>query len=151
VLPPALQAEVYQALAVIPGIQVDSHVTAIDGRAGVAFVLPPTPQSEKLEIILDASDYSFLAEASWGSDSSFSETAVVRTVIVGAPGSTQPSRTPPTAAELLAEQADRAVTFTNSMPLIAEPSTWVMRTLATSSGDQTIWATADDSAQASST
>ena len=149
VLPPALQAEVYQALAVIPGIQVDSHVTAIDGRAGVAFVLPPTPQSEKLEIILDASDYRFLAQASWGSDSSFSETAVVRTVIVGAPGSTQPSRTPPTAAELLAEQADRAVTFTNSMPLIAEPSTWVMRTLATSSGDQTIWATADDSAQAS--
>ena len=40
-----------------------------------------------------------------------SEFAVVRMVIVGAPGSTQPSLTPPTAAELLAEQADRAVMF----------------------------------------
>jgi hypothetical protein len=149
VLPPALEAEVYQALAVIPGIQVDSHVTAIDGQAGVAFVLPPTPQSEKLEIILDASSYRFLAQASWDSDSSFYETAVVRMVIVGAPGSTQPSLTPPTAAELLAEQADRAVTFTNTAPLFAEPSTWILRNLATSSGDQTVWATADDSEQAS--
>ena len=149
VLPPALQAEVYQALAIIPGIQVDSHVTAIDGQPGVAFVLPPTPQSEKLEIILSASDYRFLAQASWDSASSFHEVAVVRMAIVGAPGSTQPSLTPPTAAELLAEQADRAVTFTNSMPLIAEPGTWVMRTLATPSGDQTIWATADDLEQAS--
>ena len=149
VLPPALQAEVYQALAIIPGIQVDSHVTAIDGRAGVAFVLPPTPQSEKLEIILSASDYRFLAQASWDSDSSFHEVAVVRMAIVGAPGSTQPSLTPPTAAELLAEQADRAVTFTNSLPLIADPGTWVMRELATPSGDQTIWATADDLEQAS--
>jgi hypothetical protein len=149
VLPPALQAEVYQALAAIPGVGVDSHVTAIDGRAGVAFVLPPTPQSEKLEIILDASDYSFLGFASWDSDSSFNETAVVRMVIVGAPDSTQPSRTPPTAAELLAEHADRAVTFTDYPSVIARPRTWVLRELATSSGDQAIWATADDSVQAS--
>jgi hypothetical protein len=149
VLPPALEAEVYQALAVIPAIKVDSHVTAIDGQAGVAFVLPPTPQSEKLEIILDASNYRFLAQASWDNDSSFHETAVVRMVIVGAPGSTQPSLTPPTAAELLAEQADRAVTFTNTVPLFAEPSTWILRNLVTSSGDQTVWATADDSEQAS--
>ncbi len=149
VLPPALEAEVYQALAVIPAIEVDSHVTAIDGQAGVAFVLPPTPQSEKLEIVLDASNYSFLAQASWDNDSSFNETAVVRMVIVGAPGSTLPSLTPPTAAELLAEQADRAVTFTNARPLFAQPSTWILRELATSSGDQPVWATADDSEQAS--
>ena len=70
-------------------------------------------------------------------------------VIVGAPGSTQPSLTPPTAAELLAEQADRAVTFTNAPPLFVQPSTWILRELATSSGDQTVWATADDSEQAS--
>ena len=149
VLPPALEAEVYQALAAIPAVQVDPHVTAIDGRAGVAFVLPPTPQSEKLEIILDASNYRFLAQASWDNDSSSQETAVVRMVIVGAPGSTRPSLTPPTAAELLAEQADRAVTFTNTLPLFAKPSTWILRELATSSGDQTVWATADDSKQAS--
>jgi hypothetical protein len=152
VLPPTLQAEVYQALALIPGIRVDSHITAIDGRSGVAFVLPPTPQSEQLEIILDASNYSFLGDGSWGNPdnpSSFHETDVVRMVIVGAPGSTEPSLIPPTAAELLAEQADRAVTFTNAPGLFVQPKTWVLRELATSSGDQTVWATADDSAQAS--
>jgi hypothetical protein len=148
VLPPGLAAEIYQALAAIPAVKVDSHVTAIDGRPGVAFVLPPTRQSEKLELVLDASRYSFLAQASGDSDS-FQETAVVRTVIVGAPGSTQPSLTPPTAAELLAEQADRAVTFTNTLPLFVRPGTWVLRELATSSGDQPVWATADDSKQAS--
>ncbi len=74
---------------------------------------------------------------------------MVRTVIVGAPGSTQPSLTPPTAAELLAEQADRAVIFTNTLPPFVRPGTWILRELATSSGDQTVWATADDSEQAS--
>lgn len=149
VLPPKLEAEIYQALAAIPEVTVDSHVTAIDGRAGVAFVLPETRQSDKAEIILDASDYSFLAQAHWGPDGSLIESAVARMVIVGAPGSTQPSLTPPTAAELLAEHADRAVTFTNTLPLFAKPGTWILRDLATSSGDQTVWATADDSEQAS--
>jgi hypothetical protein len=163
VLPPALEAEVYQALAIIPGIEVDSHVTAIDGQAGVAFVLPPTPQSEKLEIILNASNYSFLAQASWGPGRPCAnrrlcdalpqaiqhETAVVRMVIVGAPGSTQPSLTPPTAAELLAEQADRAVTWHAGPWPFAVPGMWIARKLATSSGDTTVWATPDDSEQAS--
>jgi len=148
VLPPRLAAEIYQALAAIPAVKVDSHVTAIDGRPGVAFALPPTRQSEQLELILDASRYSFLAQAS-GDSASFQETAVVRTVIVGAPGSTQPSLTPPSAAELLAEQADRAVTFTNTPRLLARPGTWILRELATSSGDRAVWATADDSKQAS--
>jgi hypothetical protein len=148
VLPPALQAEMYQALAVIPGIQVDSHVTAIDGQPGVAFVLPPAPKREKLEIILNASNYSFLAQALWSSERSlFQETAVVRMAIVGAPGSTQPSLTPPTAAELLAEQAD-AASSASYFPLFAEPDSWVLRELATPAGDQTVWATADDSEQA---
>jgi hypothetical protein len=149
VLPPTLEAEFYQALAAIPAVKVDSHVAVIDGQVGVAFVLPPTPQSEKHEIILNASNYSFLGQASWFSDSLFIETAVVRMVIVGAPGSTQPSLTPPTAAELLAEQADRAVSFVSSLPPYVQPSTWILRELTTSSGDQTVWATADDSEQAS--
>jgi hypothetical protein len=150
VLPPTLQAEVYQALAIIPGIQVDSHVTAIDGQAGVAFVLP-LPQSRhtgKAEIILNASNYSFLAFATLG-EKEFRESAVVRMVIVGAPGSTQPSLTPPTAVELLAEQADRAVTWTAGPGPFAVPGMWIARKLATSSGDTTVWATPDDSEQAS--
>ena len=150
VLPPKLQAEIYQALAAIPIVTVDPHVTAIDGQAGAAFVLPATPQSEKQEIILNSSDYQFLGHAVWGASSSvLMETAVVKMVIVGAPGSTQPSLTPPTAAELLAEQADRAVTFTNNFPPLVRPGTWMLRDLDTSSGQQTIWATADDSEQAS--
>jgi hypothetical protein len=150
VLPPRLQAEVYQALAAIPQVTVDSHVTAIDGQAGVAFVMPATPQSEKQEIILDASSYRFLADASWGSNNSMvHETVVVRVVLVGAPASTKPSSTPPTAAELLAEQADLAVSEFRRPSLLVQPDTWVLRELATSSGDHLVWATADDSEQAS--
>ena len=148
VLPPKLQAEVYQALAAIPAVTVDSHVTAIDGQAGVAFVMPATNQSEKQEIILDTSTYRFVGRASWGTKFLF-ETAVVKMVIVGAPGSTQPSLTPPNAAELLAEHAARAVTFTNAPSPSAKATTWVFRELATSSGNKQVWATADDSEQAS--
>ena len=150
-LPARLSAEIYQALAAIPIVTVDPHVTAIDGQAGAAFVLPETPQSDKQEIILNASNYRFLGHASWGASPSVIvvDTAVVKMVIVGAPGSTQPSLTPPTAAEMLAEHADRAVTFTNNFPPLVKPGTWVLRKLATSSGNQTIWATADDSEQAS--
>jgi len=156
VLPPALEAEMYQALAGLPGIQVDSHVTVIDGRAGVAFVLPPTSQSIELGLILNPSTYAFLAEAA-GLDGRWSvEQAAVRTVIVGAPGSTTPSRTPPTAAERLAEQADQAVDNLDPairpltiFPSDVGPGRWVLRELATSSGDRTVWATADDSEQAS--
>ncbi|HEX6452976.1 MAG TPA: CU044_5270 family protein [Trebonia sp.] len=150
VLPPTLSAEMYQALADIPSVEVDSHVTAIDGQEGVAFVLPATPQSEKHEIILDASTYRYLADAHWYGNS-LQETAIVRMTIVGGPGSTKPSLTPPTAAELLAEQADRAVSYSSGPPQVIKPGTWIMRKLATSSGDQTVWATADDSEQASYT
>jgi hypothetical protein len=155
VLPPALEAEMYQALAVLPGIKVDSHVTVIDGRAGVAFVLPPTSQSLLLEIILNPSTYAFMAQAS-GSGEPDHEVAVERTVIVGAPGSTRPSSTPPTAGELLAERvALTADSFDPASQRLAidpsevEPSTWILRDLATPSGDHTVWATADDSEQAS--
>jgi hypothetical protein len=152
VLPPALEAEVYQALAAIPIVTVDGHVTTIDGQVGVAFVLPVTPQSERQEIILDATSYRFLGWASWvdpASPASMNETAVTKTVLVGAPGSTEPSLTPPTPAELLAEQADRAVTYVSAPPRVVRPETWVLRELATPAGRQTVWATADDSAQAS--
>ena len=65
VLPPSLQAEMYHALALIPGVQVRQDVKDIAGRAGVAFLLPQTKQSEQQEIILDASDYHLLARANW--------------------------------------------------------------------------------------
>ena len=66
VLPPALTAELYHALADIPTITARTDVTDIDGRSGMAFVLPATPQSVNLEIILSSTDYRMLADASWG-------------------------------------------------------------------------------------
>jgi hypothetical protein len=151
--PPALEAELYQALAILPGLQADGHVTTIDGQAGVAFVRPETSWSAEQEIILNPSTYAYLGEASYIPAQGLGiESAVLRREFVAGPGRTQPSLTPPTAAELLAEQADAAVSdgwTSNDPPLIVVPGSWIMRTLATSSGDQTVWATADDSQQAS--
>jgi len=153
VLPPALQAEVYQALARLPGVQVDSHVTTIAGQAGVAFVHQASQDYAKGEIILDPSTYAYLAQADWGvgGGDGFQEQAVKRQVLVTGPGSTTPGTTPPSAAELLAERAEGTAAFPpgfTGVELVG-PGRWIVRDLATSSGDQTVWATADDSEQAS--
>jgi len=154
VLPPSLDAELYQALADIPAIEVKSHVTDVAGRAGVAFVLPQTPQSANLEIILDASDYTYLAQAAWepsdGSPNSaipFTETALLKTTLVSGPGSTEADPAPPSPAELAAEQAVMALlNARKSGPFgLPDPSQWIYRKL----GTREIWARADDTEQAS--
>jgi hypothetical protein len=154
VVPPWLQAEMYHAVALIPGIEVKDNVKDILGRAGVAFVLPPTGQSEKLEIIIDSSDYHLLAQGSWDNPSTPSpdnETAIVKEYPVAQLGSTQPSTVPPTAAELAAEKID----YYQSN--VRDPQTqirnvpgdqWLYREISTGGKEQPIWATADDSAQA---
>jgi len=152
VLPPALQAEVYQALALLPGVRVNSHVTTIAGQAGVAFVQQATPQYSNGEIILNPSTYAYLAQANWAAGGSgFQEQAVKQMVLVAGPGSTQPSAAAPSAAQLLAEQAEQAEAFPpgSNGGQLASPGRWILRDLVTSSGDQTVWATADDSEQAS--
>ncbi len=109
VLPSWLKAEMFHALALIPMIQVKDHVTDIAGRAGVAFVLPETKQSEKAEIILDASDYRLLADAHWDNPSAPSpsvETAILKEYPVAQLGSTQRAISSPSAAELAAEKID---------------------------------------------
>jgi hypothetical protein len=151
--PPALEAELYQALAILPGLQVDSHVTTIDGRVGVAFVFPQTSWSVEQEIILNPSTFAYLGEADWdAAQGSGMESALLQREYVAGPGSTQPSLTPPTAAELLAEQAYAAANASwpvDDWPLTPLPGSWILRKLVTSSGDVTIWATADDLEQAS--
>jgi hypothetical protein len=52
VVPPRLAAELYRALADIPGVTVNAHATDVAGRPGVAFALPGRSVSE---IILDPS------------------------------------------------------------------------------------------------
>lgn len=153
VLPPWLEAEMYHALALIPGIRVKDQVKDIAGRPGVAFVLPPTGQSEQLEIILDASDYHLLAQGSWDDPSrpsSHQETAILKEYLVAGLGSTQPSTTPPSAAELAAERIDFFQEHLIKPPKInsVTPGQWLYRDLRTGGKDQEIWATADDSAQA---
>jgi hypothetical protein len=153
VLPPSLEAEMFHALALIPMVQVKDHVKDIAGRAGVAFVLPPTRQSEKLEIILDASDYHLLAQGSWDNPSlpaPDNETAILKEYLVAELGSTQPSTVPPSAAELAAERIDFFQEHQSNPPKInnVAPGQWLYRDLRTDGKDRQIWATADDSAQA---
>jgi hypothetical protein len=157
VLPPSLNAELYQALGDISGIGVRDHVTDIAGRAGVAFVLPATPRSSNMEIILDASDYRYLAESSWqpsdGSPNSaipFTESALLRTTLVSGPGSTVADPGPPSQAELAMEGVARAVLNAGAarpgapVPDLA-PGQWIYRKI----GSREVWARADDAAQAS--
>jgi hypothetical protein len=151
VLPPWLQAEMYHALALIPTIQVRQNVKDIAGRAGVAFVLPPTGQSEKLEIILDASDYHLLAQGSWDNPSTPApshEDAILKEYLVTELGSTQPSTAQPSAVELAAERVTFADTHLREPPRFFPASQWLYRDLRSGGKDQEIWATADDSSQA---
>jgi hypothetical protein len=137
---------------------VKNHVKDIAGRPGVAFVLPKNPQSANLEIVLDASDYHYLAQAAWqpsdGSPNSaipFAETALLRTTLVSGPGSTQADPNPPSQAVLTAERA--VMTLLNAQPpgapVLPAPGQWVYRELGTSGGTREVWARADDTQQAS--
>ena len=153
VLPSWLEAEMFHALALIPMIQVKDHVTDIAGRAGVAFVLPETKQSEKAEIILDASDFHLLADAHWDNPSAPSpsvETAILKEYPVTQLGSAQPGIASPSAAELAAEKIDYYQQYLYYTPKInsVTPSQWLYREVRTGGTEQQIWATADDSAQA---
>jgi hypothetical protein len=153
VLPPSLKAEMYHALALIPLIQVKDRVKDIAGRAGVAFVLPPTRNNLKLEIILDASSYQLLAQASWDNPSlpaPDSETAILKEYLVAELGSTQPATAPPSATELAAERIDYYQEHLIHPPKInsVTPGQWLYRDLRTDGKNSPIWATADDSAQA---
>ncbi len=153
VLPPSLQAEMYHALALIPDVQVRQNVTDIAGRAGVAFLLPPTKQSEQMEVILDASDYHLLARASWDNPSnpaSVNEDAILKEYPVAELGSTQPSTAPPSAAEQAGEHiADNEQWgIDQSKVYHVTPGQWLYRDLRTHGKDQAVWATADDSEQA---
>jgi hypothetical protein len=153
VLPSWLEAEMFHALALVPMIQVKDHVTDIAGRAGVAFVMPQTRQSEQEEIILDASDYHLLAHATWDNPSTPEpdvETALLQEYPVAQLGSTQQAISPPSVAELAAEQIDYYQQYAYHTPTISSvtPGQWLYRELQAGGKEQQIWATADDSAQA---
>jgi hypothetical protein len=151
VLPPWLKAEMYHALALIPDVQVRQNVKDIAGRAGVAFLLPQTKQSDQQEIILDASDYHLLADAHWSNPSNpatFDETAILQEYRVAELGSTQPSTAPPSAAELAAERLVWDGSNSVRPPARYTPDQWLYRDLRTGGTDRQVWATVDDTVQA---
>ena len=154
VLPPWLEAEMFHALALIPMVRVQDHVKDIAGRAGVAFVLPPTKQSEKQEIILDASDYRLLGDGTWDNPRTPSpdiEDAILKEYPVAELGSTQQAVAPPDAAEQAAEKIDFYEEYAYYTPKINSvlPGQWLYREVRSGGTSSEIWATADDSAQAS--
>ena len=61
-LPPAREAELYRALGYIPTVKVDLHAKDIAGQTGIGFILPATPQSVNLEIILVPVTYQYMAQ-----------------------------------------------------------------------------------------
>jgi hypothetical protein len=78
------------------------------------------------------------------------ETAILKEYPVAELGSTQPSTTPPSAAELAAERIFFYEEYEYAPPKINHVTAgqWLYRDLSTGGKDQEIWATADDSAQA---
>lgn len=65
ILPPDFTAELYHALADVPGVIAKKNVTDISGQAGVEFILPQSPYNENLGTILSAATYQYLGQASW--------------------------------------------------------------------------------------
>jgi hypothetical protein len=65
VLPPALTAELFHALADIPTVIAEPSVQDIGGQSGPAFILPQNSQSVNQEIILSPGSYQLLATADW--------------------------------------------------------------------------------------
>jgi hypothetical protein len=65
-MPPKLTAEIFHALADVPGVKVDTHATDEDGRPGVAFVLQAADRYPiRMELVLNASDYRLMGLQWW--------------------------------------------------------------------------------------
>lgn len=101
VLPPKLAAELFRALADIPGIKVRRDATDIAGQHGVAFVLPHAevparglsrnPLAMRLELILNPHNYRLMALATTDAGAIHGRTyraqlAIIRQAFVPRPG-----------------------------------------------------------------
>lgn len=90
VMPPALTAELYRALAAVPGVTVDRHAADVAGRTGIGLRLR-LPGNVVSELIVSPRDYHLLGVqliAAWpGSHGTIiSGTAVLRKALVSRPG-----------------------------------------------------------------
>jgi hypothetical protein len=99
-VPPRVAAELYHALAAIPGVAVNANATDVAGRRGVAFTLALTPgtvpaggftggtaASDTGEIILDPRDYHLLGYATLTPGGQpLKAVAILRQAFVSGPG-----------------------------------------------------------------
>lgn len=93
VMPPALTAELYQALGDIPGVTVDQHAVDVAGRHGIGFrvALPRSASGGFDEIIINPRSYLLMGQqliANWpGSRGKvLGGTAILRMALVSGPG-----------------------------------------------------------------
>jgi hypothetical protein len=98
VLPPAVAAELYLALADIPGVTVNPHATDLAGRPGPAFTLKVKdgPGYDVFELVLNPHTYTLMGftEATYGVTTSDrhvhlvfgSDVAILRQIPVSGPG-----------------------------------------------------------------
>ena len=93
VMPPALTAELYRSLGLIPGVTVDHHAVDVAGRAGVGFQIPvPSWMGGGAEtLIINPRTYRLMGQqltATAGKDAGKVEggMAVLRRVLVSGPG-----------------------------------------------------------------
>lgn len=68
--PPDLQAALYRALRLVPGLQVTGQVPDLDGRVGTALGAPPAPGEHRGrgELIIDERTGALLGERRFGAD-----------------------------------------------------------------------------------
>lgn len=93
VMPPALTAELYQALGDIPGVTVDQHAVDVAGRHGIGFrvALPRSAGGGFDEIIINPGSYllmgqQLMANGPGGHAKVLSGTAILQKALVSGPG-----------------------------------------------------------------
>jgi hypothetical protein len=87
VLPAALAAELYRALAALPGLRVDAHATDVAGRPGVGLVFPAGRGSQlSQELILNPRTYRIQGFELIRHARVLSGTAILRQSLVPRPG-----------------------------------------------------------------
>jgi hypothetical protein len=103
VLPPSLTAELYHALADVPGVIAEKNVKDISGLTGVEFILPPSPYNVAFGTLLSATTYQYLGQAYWtghppyvwGKDGqvsgSYGEEVLLAQALVSGPGKLPPA------------------------------------------------------------
>jgi hypothetical protein len=96
VMPPALTAELYQALGDIPGVTVDRHAVDVAGRDGIGFQITTRTQNAAgvvVQLILNPKTYEVMGQQSFDTEQRRPSvprhvygSAILKTALVSGPG-----------------------------------------------------------------